>query len=68
MNAGLRRKVAVLEMSCLRPNRGVYMQDRMRSEDIRMGCGLKCRLSERVDLSVMRWYGHMERMSEERLL
>ena len=38
---------------------------RMRNEGIRMGCGLKHKLSERVDQSAMRWYGHMERMSEE---
>ena len=44
------------------------MWDRMKNEDIRMGCGLKYKLSERVDQSVMRWYGHMERMSEERLV
>ena len=32
-----------------------------------MGCGLKYKLRERVDQLVMRWYGHMEKMSEERL-
>ena len=55
-------------MNCLRPIRGVIMWARMRKEDIRMGCGLKDKLSERVDQSVVRWYGHMERMSEERLV
>ena len=33
-----------------------------------MGCGLKHKLNEKVDQSVMRWYGHMERMMEERLV
>ena len=32
--AGLRRKVGVFEMSCLRPIRRVTMWDRMRNEDI----------------------------------
>ena len=33
-----------------------------------MGCGLKCKLNERVGQSVMRWYGQIERMSEQRLM
>ena len=41
------------------------MWDRMRSEDIRIGCVLKYMLRERVDQSVMRWHRHIERMSEE---
>ena len=35
----------IFEMSCLKPIR-VAMQDRMRDEDIRMGCGLKDKLGE----------------------
>ena len=31
---------------------------------IRMRCGLNYKLSERMNQSVMRWYGHMERMIE----
>ena len=31
-------------------------------------CGLQCKSSERVDMSVMRWYEHMGRMSAERLV
>ena len=53
------------EMSCLRSIRGVTMWNRMINEYIRMGYGLKDKLSERVGQSIMRWYGHMERMSEE---
>ena len=46
MNAGLRRKEDVFEMSYLRPIRGHHtMWDRMRNEDIRMGYGLKYKLS-----------------------
>ena len=67
INAGLRRKVDVFEMSCLIPIRGVTMWDRMSNEDIEIGCGLKYKLSERVDQSVIRWYEHMERISEEKL-
>ena len=38
----------------------------MRNENIRMGCFLICKLSERVDQSVIRLYGYMEKMSEKR--
>ena len=38
-----------------------------RNEDIITGCGLRYKLSERMDQSVMRWYEHIEKMSEERL-
>ena len=54
INVGLRRKVDVFGMSCLRPITGVTMCDRMRNEVIRMGYGLEYKLSKRVDQSVMR--------------
>ena len=41
------------------------MWDKMTSEDIRMDCGSKYKLSERVSSSVMRLCGHMESMSEK---
>ena len=53
INVGLRKKVYVFEMSCLRPIKGVTMWDKMRNVDIITGCGLKYKLSERVDQSVM---------------
>ena len=59
---------SVFEMSCLRPIRGVTMWERMRNEHIRMGCGFTYKLSERVNQSIIIWYGHMDRMSEERLV
>ena len=40
--------------------------DIMRNEGIRTVYGLRCKLSEKVDQSVVRWYGHLERTSEER--
>ena len=68
INAGLRKKVDVFEMSCPRLISGFTMWDKMRNEDIRRGCGLKYKLSKRVDQSVMRWYGHIVCMSEEILV
>ena len=40
--------MGVLEMSCLRLIRRVTVGDSMRSEDIKIGCGLKYKTSERV--------------------
>ena len=43
------------------------MNDRTRNEDIRtVGFSLNYMLSEKMNQSYMRWYGHMARMSEER--
>ena len=56
----------VSEKDFLRPIRGVSVRDRMRNEDIRTGCCLKCMLSEKMDQSVMGWYEHMDRKSENR--
>ena len=53
INAGLRKKVDVFEMSCLRPIRGVTLQDKYRNENIGTGCGLKHKWRKRVNLSVM---------------
>ena len=40
----------------------------MRNKDIRTGCILMYKLSKRVDQSVMRWYGHIDRMNVEKLM
>ena len=66
INAKLRTKVEVFEMSCPRPIRRVTLQDKMRYEDIITGCGLKYKMSEKVIQSAMKWYGqfgHMGKMS-----
>ena len=33
---------------------------------MRTECSLKYKLNEKVDQSVMRWYGHMEKIGKER--
>ena len=40
----------------------------MRNEVIRTGCDLKYKLSESVSQLVLRWYEHMGKMNEERLI
>jgi hypothetical protein len=41
--------------------------DRVRNVEVRQRTGVVKKLSERVDQSVLRWYGHMVRMDVERL-
>lgn len=34
----------------------------MRNDDIRKVCGAKNRVNGRINKSILRWYGHRERM------
>ena len=43
-------------MSCMKPMIGATMKNGMRIEEIRAEFGLKCKLTERVDQSAMRWH------------
>ena len=63
-----RRSLNVFEMKCLRSMIGVTRMDRVRNEEVRRRTGVERELGDRVDERVLRWYGHMERMSEERLV
>ena len=42
--------------------------DRVRNEAVRQRTGVEVELVTRVDLNVLRWFGHVERMENERLL
>ena len=61
-----RRKLNVMEMRCLRSMCGVTRRDRIRNEEIRRRTGVTRELSGRADQSVLRWFGHVERMEESR--
>ena len=63
-----RRKLNVLEMGCLRSMCGLTLWNRVRNEEVRRRVQVEKQLSERVDQSVLRWFGHMERMDEERMV
>ena len=67
LNARERRKIEVMEMRGLRTICGVRWYDRVRNERVREMCGNKRSFGERVDQGVLKWYGHMERMNDERL-
>lgn len=68
MKEAEKRRLDVLEMNCLRSMVGVTRMDRIRNEEVRRRTGVVRELSSRVDQRVLRWFGHMERMSEERLV
>ena len=67
MNVRERRKVEAVEMSCLRNICGVRRVDRISNVEIRRRCGKNVGVGERMDRGVLRWFGHVERMGEERL-
>ena len=62
-----RKKLNIFEMRCLRSMIGVTRRDRVRNTVIRESTGMNVDLSGRADKSVLRWFGHMERMEEVRL-
>ena len=64
------RKVAlsfpyVFEMKCLRSMTGVSRLYRVRNEVVRARTGVRRELGARVDMNVLRWFGHVERMDNE---
>ena len=63
-----RWKMNVFEMKCLRSMAGVSRLDRVRNEEVRERTGVRRELAARVDMNVLRWFGHVERMDNERLL
>ena len=69
MRSAERRKVNVLEMKCLRSLVGVARMDRVRNEEVRRRAGIERELARasRADQSVLRLFGHVERMDEYRM-
>ena len=63
-----RQKLNVFEMKCLRSMTGVSRLDRVRNEVVRARTGVRRKLAARVDMNVLRWFSHVERMDNERLL
>ena len=62
------QKLNVFEMRCLSNMAGVSLMDRVRNEVVRQRTGVEVELANRVDMNVLRWFGHVERMENERLL
>ena len=68
MNASVKKKMGVLEMRVLREIAGVKRIDRIRNTRIRSMCGLNVSLLGLVERRILRWFGHLVRMDEERLV
>ena len=60
-----RQKLNVFEMKCLRSMIGVSRLDRVRNEVVRARTSVRRELAARVDMNVLRWFVHVERMDNE---
>ena len=47
---------------------GVSRFNRVRNEVVRARTGVRRELAARIDMNVLRWFGHVERMDNERML
>ena len=63
-----RQKLNVFEMKCLGSMTGVSRLDRVRNEVVRVRMSVRRELAARVDMNVLRWFGHVKSMDNERLL
>ena len=63
-----RQKLNVFEMKCLRSMTGIHRLDRVRNEVVRARTGVRRELAARVYMNILKWFGHVERMDNERLL
>ena len=68
MKVSERRRLNVFEMKCLRSMAAVSRLDTFRNEEVRERTGVREELASRVDMNVLRWFGHVERMENDRLL
>ena len=68
MKVSERQKLNVLEMKCPRSMTDVSRLDMVRNEVVRARTGVRRELAARVDMNVLRWFGHVERMDNDQLL
>ena len=54
-------------MRSLRKMYGVTLNDELRNEVIRERCGVKVDVETKNEKSMLKWFGHVEKMSESRL-
>ena len=62
-----RSKIRAVQMDNLRGLLGIRRMDRGLNARIRELCGVKKGIDERIDESVLRWFGHVERMERDRI-
>ena len=58
----------MFEMKCLKSMTGVSQLDKVKNEVVRARTGERRELAARVNMNVLRWFSHVERMDNERLL
>ena len=63
-----KHKLDVKEIACFRSMCGVTRMESRRNEEVRRKVSVKEDMSERVDRKMLKWFGHVERMSEERFI
>ena len=68
LNVRDRERMEAVEMNCLRNICGLRRIDRVPNVEIRRMCGKNVSVSQRMDQGVLRWFGHVERMRNERLV
>ena len=68
LNVHDRRRMEAVEMNCMRNICGLRRIDRVSNVEIRRMCGKNVSVSQRMDQGVLRWFGHVERMGNERLV
>lgn len=60
-------RINAVEMRSLRSMCGLTLNDRIRNSVIREKCGLKEDIVTRIEKGMLRWFGHVERMSDSRM-
>jgi hypothetical protein len=63
-----RRRLNVFEMKCLRGMAGVTLWDIINHDFVRLGTGMTRKLEDSVDARVLKWFRHMVRMDDGRLV
>ena len=67
LNADDRHRLEVFKMRSLRNMCGVTLRDRVRNVRIREWCGWVREIISRYEQGILKWYGHVLRMDDERL-
>ena len=57
----------VLEVKCLKNLIGVSRMNRVGNEEVRMRAGIERKLASRAHQRVLRWFGHVESIDEDRM-
>ena len=62
-----RFRIRIVQMDNLRGLLGIRRMDRIPNTRIRELCGVTKGVDKRIDEIVLRWFGHMERMENDRI-